>query len=289
MHFCVLLWGFSAIMGKLILLDEISLVWYRMLFAGLFFGIILLFQKKSFFISYNVLKLVLFNGMLLALHWVCFYGSVKKANASIAVICIPITSLIVAFIDPIINKTSFKKSNLLLSILMLIGMIIIFYTSPIGYRLGLFLGILASFFVAIFSCINKNLIGKIDTFELAFYEMLGGFFLLSIILLVFYFFGFKFSLHFKGNDYPFMFIYLVFCTFIPFVISLKALKHLSTFISVFLVNLEPIYGMILAAFIFKENKMLGANFYLGAAIIFLGIVIQLYLDRNNRKSTNLVS
>jgi drug/metabolite transporter (DMT)-like permease len=272
------LWGFTAVLGKLITLASLPLVMWRMLLASTILGI-LAYATHKLSVTFKDGIMLMSLGVLLALHWISFYASVKAANASVAVVCISISSLFVAIFSPIIYNERFRKSHLFLGILMLIGIVVIFGTLDRNYKIGLYYGILASFLVSIFSILNKSLAGRLHPYTIVFWEMIGGFIFLFIILILNNLLYKNISTSLNVNEMPYFVFFVIFCTVIPLVISTAALKQLSAFVSVFLVNLEPIYGMILAAWFLNENQQLTDRFYYGSGIILSGIFIQIWWER----------
>ncbi|MFN8577264.1 MAG: DMT family transporter [Candidatus Sericytochromatia bacterium] len=283
-HICVFLWGFTAILGKLITLRELPLVWLRVLITCislLFFPKIISNLKKVDL--KNIIRLSLI-GCLICIHWICFYGSIKYSNVSVALSCLSTASLLTSFVEPLVFKQKIKSYQILLGLMVIPGIYLIFFFTSF-YLTGIILGILAALTSSIFTILNKKMVSKADTTSITFIELGSGFLFLSLII-PFYLKVFPDTrLIPTTQDLIYMIILSLACTTLPFMLSLKALKHISAFASTFAVNLEPIYGIILAIIIFKENKELNTGFYLGTLIILSAIFSYPILKRNFDKKT----
>lgn len=285
MHFCVFLWGFTAILGKFITLNEVVLVWYRTLLTAIIFLFVPIFWKnikKS-----SIKQLLTFGGIgvLVAIHWFLFYGSIRYSNASIGVACVGITAFLTALIEPLLTKSKLKTIDLFFGILVIPGIWLISNASPIGYRNGIIMGLFSALIAAIFTILNKQKTTKSDPVVVSWAQMLGGFLFTCLIMPIYiYFFPDSFKIP-SQIDLIYLIILSVFCTALPFILSIWAFRHLTAFTWIFIVNLEPVYGIILAIIILKENTELGINFYIGASLIFLSVIGKFlfekwYLNKN---------
>ena len=283
-HISVFLWGFTAILGKLITLSEIPLVWYRILFTVPTFLLLpKVFCQLRQLTRKNILTLGAV-GCLIVIHWICFYGSIKVANASIALCCLSLTAFITSIAEPIIRKKSFSKADILFGLLVIPGIVMIFHFES-QYVVGIVLGLFAALFSSLFGICNKTMISKgIGEGAVSFVELGLGWLILTCLLPLL---GNSFKMDFNlgGSDLIYLLLLAVVCTTIPFILSLKALKQLSAFTVSFSLNLEPVYGFVLAALYFKEHQQFHSeimiplinisvkSFYLGAgyilAIVFL--------------------
>jgi drug/metabolite transporter (DMT)-like permease len=271
MHVSVMLWGFTAILGKLIELREYMLVWYRMWITALLLLLLPGTIKWIRNIKLQNIAPLTGIGMLVALHWVCFYGSVKFSNASIAATCIGITSFFTAIIEPILLRKPFQKTDILLGLSIIPGIWLISEASPAGYGTGIVLGIISSLLAASFSVLNKVYADQFDAAGMTWVEMISGALLLTLLLPV-YFLYFPDAVAIPTtNDWLLLLAMSVFCTIIPFMISIYALRYISAFTSVFMLNLEPLYSIVLAILILNENQELGLQFYVGAGLILLAV------------------
>jgi drug/metabolite transporter (DMT)-like permease len=273
LHIAVLLAGFTAVMGKLIVLNEGFLVWYRLLISVLIIGLVLRLKRQLIKISFSEFKRISFVGFILAFHWVTFYGSVKYANASVAVICISAAGFFSAIIEPLIFKTKFIWAELGLGLLALIGIYIIFDFHP-HFKLGVFLGIISALGSAAFPMFNKKLLNEFSPKVLTFYEFLGALIGLSCCL-PFYLFSHHITVIPSASDWMWLLILSVFCTVTAFDLQLNALKKISYFTYNLTYNLEPLYGIVLAFVFFKENRDLQPQFYLGLFLILLAVGLQM--------------
>ncbi|MBP6153515.1 MAG: DMT family transporter [Chitinophagales bacterium] len=285
MNIATFLWGLTAILGKVISISEFSLVWYRVFMVTV--SMLLLpkmiqhvkkIDKKTFLIISAI-------GILLALHWIAWYGSIKHSNASIAVSCIAIVSLFVALLEPIILKTKFDKLNLILGISVIPGILLINQSLDIHYRKGLLLGILAAFLAALFNIYNKKYTQEIAPNTITFVQMLSAWLFMSL-LLPFYIKFNPGAFHLPNvQDFFYLIILSVFCTAIPYNLFLYALKASDAFTTSLINNLEPIYGIILAAILLGENEELTWQFYLGSFIILVAVFMHAAIShhKNNKK------
>jgi drug/metabolite transporter (DMT)-like permease len=282
MHIAVLLWSFTAILGKAISLTEFVLVWYRMIITAVLLLIIPGVWKglKSF--GLKALSPLFGIGMIVALHWVAFYGSIKYTNASVAVACIGTSSLFAALLEPLILRTKFKKADIVLGAGMLLAIYLVSEASPEGYAFGIGLGILSSLLAALFSILNKIYAKSFPAMLFTFSEMAGGWVFLCLLL--------PFYIHFMpgafvwpdSTNWTYLGLLALFCTIVPFSLNIIALRHVSAFTSVFLVNLEPLYTFALAALIFKEHQDLSTPFYLGAFLMMACVIIHAILVRKGK-------
>ena len=273
LHIAVFLAGFTAILGKLIGLNEGLLVWYRLLITvGTLFW--LLYCKKSLqFIPFKEAFKIFAVGLIVAIHWVTFYGSVKYGNASIAVVCISAAGFFTAFFEPIFFKRKIVLVDILLSLVSIVGIGIIFDFHP-QYKVGIIFGIISAIGTSLFPIFNKKLLIRYSPATLTLYELGGG--LLSLtILLPFYLIQFPASYYFPTvPDWGWLLVLACFCTVLCFDLQLNALKKISPFTANIAYNMEPVYGIVLAFIVFRENQLLDAHFYLGLALILLSVILQ---------------
>jgi len=275
LHIAVFLAGFTAILGNLIELNEGLLVWYRLLFSTLLIGVVLVWKKQFKKIEARDFLNIALVGLILACHWVTFYGSVKYSNASVAVVCLSAAGFYSSILEPLILKKKLIYAELGLGILSLLGIYIIFDFHP-QYKIGIIFGMLSSLGSALFPIFNKRLLIKFTPRILTFYEFTGGLFFLTL-LLPFYFESFNPAYYLPTQiDLFWLMILTVFCTVMAFDFQLNALRKISAFTSNLTYNLEPLYGIVLAFVIFNENKLLNSHFYIGLILIVLAIVLQMF-------------
>ena len=280
LHIAVFLAGFTAILGKLITLNEGLLVWFRLFITVVSLGFILVLRKELKRINTKDALKIFGVGAIVALHWVTFYGSVKYANVSVALVCFSATGFFTAFFEPLILKRRISIVEVLLGLLGIAGIYIIFDFHP-QYKTGIIFGIISAMGSALFPIFNKTLLLKFSPRILTLYELGGG--LITLTLLVpLYLLQFPATYYFPTNtDWLWLLVLAWFCTVLSFDLQLNALKKISAFTANLTYNLEPVYGIILAFIIFKENENLSRAFYFGVALILLAVVLQMLRIRRN--------
>ena len=276
LHISIILAGATGIFGKLISLNEALLVWYRMMLASLLFLLVLSVGKRLNRISFGDALRIGGVGLLLGLHWVFFYGSIKASNVSIGVVCFSLVGFFTAFLEPLVNchRVSFKE--VVFSLLTLFGVV--------RYRLGIGLGIISSALAALFTITNKKIGNNYSTSTMLLYEMVGGFIGLSCIL-PFYLRYFPVSTIVPGLlDFTYLLLLASVCTIGLYLLQIQVLKKISAFTVNLSYNLEPIYSIILAMLLFSEAKELNAAFYIGLGVIILSVILQtLSVIRSNKE------
>lgn len=277
-HLCVFLWGFTAIFGRLISLDAMLLVWYRMGITSLGFLLIPQVWKGLASLQGKMLIRLMCIGVLVTAHWLTFYGSIKEANISVALTCLATSSLFVSLVEPLILRKKFIWHELLLAAAIVPAIYLIFRFSG-NYTYGILLGLLSAFFATLFSVYNKKYITQVSPFAMAFTEIATGFVLLSIWLLRSGLQGHDLILIPAFHDMVLLLIFSIVCTVLPFTLSLYCLRHLSVFTASITLNLEPLYGILMAVFFFKEHQMLANGFYAGTLIILLVVFINPWVQK----------
>lgn len=282
LHIAVFLAGFTGVLGRLISLNESLLVWYRLLFTSLFMSLLFLWQRSFPVVSYKGIVQIFSVGTIVALHWVTFYGSIKYSNVSVALVCFSTLSFFSAVLEPVINRKRISVAEVLLGLVTILGVYLIFHFDT-RYKNGIVFGIVSAVLASLFTILNKNLLKQYPPKTVTFYELTGGFVVLSFILpLYLHAFHMQFSLP-HGWDWMWLLVLSLLCTVLAFYLSLTALESVSPFTVNLSYNLEPVYGIILAFIIYKENKNLHNSFYAGLMLIFMAVVIQMirvYRSRN---------
>jgi len=282
LHIAVFLAGFTAILGKLIELNEGLLVLYRMILSVMILGLIMFVQGKMTKISWIDFLKITGVGLILAIHWLTFYGSIKYANASVGVVCISASGFFSAIFEPLILKKRFDIMNLFLGLISVLGILIIFGFHQ-HFKVGIIFGIISAIGSAIFPIFNKQLLQKHQAQTLTFYELLGGVILLSAVL-PFYFMKYEPAYYMPNmTDVFWLAVLAGFCTVLTFNLQLNALKKISAFTSNLMYNLEPVYGVIFAFAILNEHQMFNEYFYLGIGLIFLAVFIQMRREKNSNE------
>lgn len=294
LHLAVFLWGFTGVLGTEISMSAPAIVWYRMLGTALFIGVFIALFGKWQKIPKSDFKRLMLVGVLFAIHWVAFYISVKLAGASVAMVCLATASVFVALLHPIISKGKILLSEVLIGLVAVVGVLIMYvmmdHKPSVGrtagdMRLGIVLGVGAAILSAIFTVLNKPLAERYDYRNVVFYEMLAGFILLSICIPFYLTYADASDITPKGWDYLWLFCLIYFCTVLGQQLVVQALQKLNPFTVTLSVNLEPVYGIILAFLIHNENRFLGPAFYLGVSIIFSSLMLQVWVTaRRNRKA-----
>ena len=276
MHLSIVLWGATAVLGKSINLSEGLLVWYRMIITTLSLFTFIVITGKSFKVSRSNFLALAGIGVLLMIHWLFFYGAIKYSNVSITLSLFSSTTLFTALIEPVITDKKFNKVELLYSFMAIAGICVIFYSDTNSYTVGIILAILAAFVGAFFNILNKKVVSQVSSDVITFYELGAGLVALTIFL-PFYIHVFNpVNLVPTTQDWALLFVLAVFCTHFPLVLSLNALRYLSAFTLNLSINLEPIYGIALAFFIFGEHKHLNGGFFVGTLLIMLSVVLHSY-------------
>ncbi len=276
-HFCVLLWGFTAILGKLITLPALPLVWWRMLLVALVLLLVPRVLRGLRAMSPKLRWSYAGVGALVALHWLTFYAAIKLSNASVAATCIALGTVFTAFIEPWLTGKRLSKREVALGVAVLPGVALVAGGVPEGMLAGVAVGTVSAIFVALFSSLNKRLVEHADPLSVTALEMAAGVATLTLIaplsgLLVPAFGGNPFALP-SMDDALYLLLLAMACTLVPFALALMALRHLSAFAAQLSVNLEPVYAIVLAAVLLGEQHELTPQFYLGVAIILGAVVV----------------
>ena len=286
LHIAVFLAGFTAILGKLITLNEGLLVWFRLFITVATLGAILYFKKELKRISFNEMGKIFGVGVIVAIHWVTFYGSVKYANVSVALVCFSATGFFTAFFEPLILKRRISLTEVLLGLMAIAGIYIIFDFHP-QYKMGVIFGIISAMGSALFPIFNKRLLIVHSPKILTLYELGGGLIALTFLVPL-YLVQFPATYYMPTTtDWLWLLVLAWLCTVLSFDLQLNALKKISAFTANLTYNLEPVYGIVLAFIFFKENENLHREFYIGVALILLAVVLQMMrIQRQYRKPKN---
>ena len=281
LHLSVFIAGFTGVLGRLISLDSAVLVWYRMTFAGLLMLVFLLLTKQYQKCTFHDKMQMGGVGMLLCLHWVFFYASIKSSNVSIGVVCFSLVGFFTALFEPIINKHRFSAREFLFSLLTLLGIYLIFQFDA-RYRLGICLGIVSSALYALFAIANQRVGKNYEAKNMLFWEMTGGLIGLSVLLPIYQIFIPIGKLIPNGLDLAYLSFMVVICTIGLCLLQIIVLQKIAAFTVNLTYNLEPVYSIILSMFIFKEYKELNVAFYCGIALIILSVALQTWSEVRKR-------
>ncbi|MBP2618992.1 DMT family transporter [Chryseobacterium jejuense] len=284
LHLIIFLWGFTAILGKLIHANAQILVFYRMLFAAIFlFVFIRIFKKESIKVSKKIFFQLAAIGLAMALHWYCFFYSIKVSNVSIALSCLSLSTLFASILEPLIFKRKIDISEVVMGVVIVACILLIFKTE-FQYKEGIMYGVLCAIFGTIFSVFNGKMFGKTSSGNIIFYEIFCGWF----ILMLFYLFSGQI---FQMNEINYRDIALI-CllasvfTAFPMLESVNLMKYISPFTLILTVNLEPVYGIILAFFIFGESEHMSPIFYIASGVMILAIIANGLIKARKTKNFN---
>ncbi len=270
MHFCVLLWGFTAILGKAITLPAMALVVWRMGMVTVALLLVPRVWRGMRALPPRLLGAYAGIGALVALHWLTFYGAIKLANASVAVTCIALATVFVPMVEPWVTGKRFDPRELLLGVAVVPGVALVVGGVPAGMRWGIAVGTVSAVFVALFGALNKRYVERADPLTVTCVELGAGTLFLALCAPLLPWFGSPLMLP-GQQDALLLLVLAMACTLLPFALSLVALRHLSAFSAQLAVNLEPIYAIVLAVLLLDEQRELGAMFYAGVAIILAGV------------------
>lgn len=283
LHIAVFLAGFTGILGKLIGLNEGLLTWYRIAITVVTLYAWLSWKKQLRFVPATTVWRLLGIGTLIALHWVLFYASIKMANVSIGLICFASVGLFTAILEPLVTSKKFSWAETGLGLISLLGILLIFHFDT-RYRNGILAGLACSVLAAFFSVLNKKYVAVTDSKTMMLYELSGGLLLLTLGMpLYLYFYPTTYIIP-TAKDWIWLLILSWLCTVLAMNLMLQSLKKVSAFTQNLSLNLEPVYGIGLAFFLFQENKNLSASFYPGVGLIALSVVLQMGRVVRNRKT-----
>lgn len=277
-HFCVLLWGFTAILGKLITLRALPLVWWRMLLVTAALLCTPRVWRGLRTLSARLTAIYAGIGVIVALHWLTFYGAIKLANASVAATCIALAPVFLAMIEPAIARRAFDVRELLLGIAVVPGVALVAGGVPAEMRIGIAVGALSALFVACFGALNKRMVEHADPLTVTFIELGAGAVCLTILAPLLPHDGAAFVLP-DLRDAALLLILALACTLLPFALALNVLRKLTAFNVQLVTNLEPVYAIVLAIPLLGEQHQLDGWFYLGVVVILGAVFAQPLLTR----------
>jgi drug/metabolite transporter (DMT)-like permease len=274
LHFIVGIWSFTAILGLLISIASIELVFYRTLIASAMLGLIFLWKKSSIRVSKSELIKIIGTGFIISIHWILFFWAARVSTASVCLAGMATTSLWTAFLEPIVNKKKIKGFEVFLGLMVISGLYVIFRFEW-GYWLGLSMAIGSAMMGAVFSVINGRLTKRHSPYVLTFYEMVGAcvFALMMLPIYAFFFAENGLQLIPAPMDWLWLLILSGICTVYAFSVSVELMRRITAFAVNLTVNLEPVYGIILAVLIFGEKEKMTSGFYFGTLIILVSVLI----------------
>jgi drug/metabolite transporter (DMT)-like permease len=270
LHVIVFIYGFTAILGRLISLDAAQLVWYRMLIAFIALGGMLIIYRTPARLPFKSIIKLIGVGFIVALHWVTFFHAIKISTISVALGCLATTTLFTSFLEPAIIKRALSKLEVIVGLIIIIGLYTIFQFEP-DHLAGIVTGIVSAFLAALFTVLNKRFIRVYHPTTISFYEMAGGFIAITVFL-----WGnnsFSSGLATPSHwDWFYLLLLGIVCTAYAYMASVKVMQTLSAYTVVLTINLEPVYGILMAFLFFGESERMSVGFYVGTVII-LGAVL----------------
>ncbi|WP_029288088.1 DMT family transporter [Pedobacter sp. R20-19] len=281
LHFTVLIWGFTGVLGKVISIDAVPLVWYRVLIATSTLFAWFLITKKNIKISKIQFLQFFFTGAIVAIHWIFFFHAIKVSTVSVTLVCLSSFTLFTAILEPLIKKQPIQIGDILIGLIIILGIYMIFKFES-QYTLGIIFGLLAAVASSLFSTINSTLVQKSEPSIIGFYELVGGLFWITLYRLhdgslI------NSSFNLNINDWFYIGILGTLCTSVAYVAGVSVMRTLSAFRVALVTNLEPVYGILLAFIFFKDREQMTAGFYVGAAIILSAIFLYpIYKKRKNK-------
>lgn len=289
LHFLVMIWGFTAIVGLMVTISPVALVLYRTLFAAIGIGVVILSFEKNFAAAGRDLVKMLGVGLLLSAHWMLFFASARVSTASVCLAGMATTSLWTSLLEPLVNRRKVSPLEVGLGVLAFAGLYVVF-KFEFDHALGLGLALASAMLAAAFTVANSRLVQRIDAWVITFYEMVGAS-LFSLVFLVI-----SESQNWNGGA-PFIpaqgdWIWILFlafvCTVYASTMATQLMKQFSAYLINLTINLEPVYGIALAFFIFGEKERMTQGFYMGTLLILLAVLLYPLLTtaimkRNNRK------
>ncbi len=279
LHLAVFLFGFTGILGAIISLSALCLVWWRSLLTWMLMLPMIASRKSIRKIPMKNIGIYVVIGCLLAMHWICFYGSIKLANASIAMICLAFISVMTSFFEAGINRRPLKSLDVLVGLAIIPGMWLIFQNIKPSQWAGFIVGILSALFSAIVATLNKKYIHRLDTISISWVELFSVWAFLSILLPFYFYITPSVNFWPSRDDLLWLLVLTVACTIFPFVLSLKSMRQLSAFSTMLAYNLEPVYGIILSIVILKEHREMNTLFYVGVFLILATVFIHPWLEK----------
>lgn len=281
LHLIVFIWGFTAVLGALISLDALPLVWWRMAIATTIILLFIGWKKIPLRLTKKAILFMILAGLVIALHWLTFFKAIKVSNVSVTLACLSTGAFFASFLEPLLYGKKVVWYEVLFGLIVVLGLYIIFNVEG-DYVLGIVLALTSAFLSALFSVINGKFAKEYHPATISFYELLGGVFFLSIYLLVTSGFSVAFF-QISLSDLGWLFLLASVCTAYAFIASVAVMKHLTPYTVMLTINLEPIYGIILAVLVFNEKEKMNPSFYVGALIILSTVLLNAVVKNYQKK------
>ena len=273
LHIAVLLAGLTGVLGRLISLNEGLLVWYRLMLTAPSLWLLALLRKQSVKIDRRDLWRIFGIGGIAALHWVTFYGSIKYSNVSVGLVCFSAVGFFTAVLEPLIMRHRMDWVELFLGMLVIVGIFFIFQVDP-HFKTGIVVGLISALLGSLFPVLNKRILKRVSPENVTLYELSGGFLVLTLLMPLYLWLFPAPSLLPGWQDWIWLLVLAWACTVLAFNLSMSALTRISAFTVNLSYNLEPVYGILLAFLLFREDKYLNKGFYVGFCLILLSIILQ---------------
>ena len=272
LHFIVFIFGFTSVLGALISISALPLTIYRMGIASLFLALFIFFYDiNKFKLKKPIVIKILICGVLIALHWITFFYAIKISNVSITVSMMSSAAFLTSLIEPLFFKKKFLLNKLILGLLSLFGVFIIF-NAELKYIDGLIVALISSILVSVFTLLNSRIVINNSSITISFYELFVGF----LFSFLYYYLFFDSSLILKkinNQDFMLLVILGIVCTSYAFTKSVDLIKYLKPFTIMMIINMEPVYAILISLLIFGESEYLSINFYIGFVIILIAVII----------------
>jgi len=274
LHFTVLIWGFTGVLGELITVSALHLVWYRVLIAAVSLVVYYLVKKKSLIVPKDQILQYLGVGMIVGLHWVLFFHAIKVSTVSVTLVTLSAVTLFTAILEPIINRKRISIADVIVGLVIIFGIYLIF-KFEFKYFWGIIFGLSCAFCASIFSILNARMVKKGSPTTITLYEMIGAWLGVSVVML---FTGdFDSQMILSQSDLLYLLLLGIVCTAIAYVLGVAVMRELSAFTVALTTNMEPVYGIILALLIFGQKEAMSTGFYFGAVIVLTAVFIYPYL------------
>jgi drug/metabolite transporter (DMT)-like permease len=286
LHFVVLLFGFTAILGKLVTIPSVEMVFYRTLLAAAGMGVLILATSGTYKVSRTDFLKIVLTGSIVAVHWLTFFASGRVSNPSTSLVGFATCSFWAAFIEPIAKRKKIQGLEVALGVVVILGLVLI-YSFNFDYALGLFLGVASGFTAALFSVINSKLAARASAYTITFYEMIGACFTVAVFFPLYQtFFAIDQQLHLvpKMMDWVYIGIMALACSVYAYSVMINLSKKLSVFFLNLALNLEPVYGILIALVVFGQQEVMGWNFYLGTLVILSAVAFYPFLKARSEKN-----
>jgi len=273
LHIAIFLAGFTGVLGRLITLNEAVLVWYRIMISCVVLWGFLIFRKPKPAASRKLFLQASSVGFILALHWVTFYAGIKASNVSTALVCLSAMGFFTAILEPLMLRRPFEIIEVLLGLLAIAGISIVFHFDP-HFKLGIIISLFSAFLASIFPVLNRQILQKMDAETATRYQLSGGFLFITLLMPVYLHYNPVSRLLPSFSDWAWLLVLGILCTVVAYDLFMKALQKIPAFTVNLSYNLEPIYGVVMAFIIYREDREVNPGFYYGFLLIIAAVILQ---------------